>query len=382
MLISSLKKLLMYLLVFMPAIVFSQVKVTHMDAGFKPEKGGVVYALPRTLVKVDVVIARKELVAGPFRSYAEEYLGITNYIHANSVEYSLKDISLSAVSEPDPDQYYYISPEPKTSREAWQTILNLNGVGIITSLNTSGELKSPAPTAVENSLSPDEIMQIFSKYADLNIFEKVDTVAKTIHLDTMTITNYTFHTSITEKPLKVRAEEAARMLKNIRDSRYNLLIGYQEINYSEGALKFMNEELLALEQEYLSLFTGASSTTALQYSFIYIPATGSLGSTVPVFKLSKSAGIQESGSGENISIRITTSGNTAGISSTAVPSGGLPYRMPESAEVKLFYGGNVVAQASMPFSQFGKLASLPAGASDVSFDENTGGLKRVKLVAE
>jgi len=261
---------LLVLFIFLPQLIFAQIRVNKVEGSFNAgNNDGVIYALPRTIIQVDVVVEQKHMLAGPLRNYAEKYLGITNYISADGMSYSMKEINLIPISEPDPDQFYFVSEGEKTTKETWQTIIQLNGQGMITSLGSTQENESSGSHSMIKSLSEDEIQAIFSKYAVLNLYARVDTVVRTINIDTITIQDYTFKTTMTNKPLEVKAREMADMIHRIREGRYNLLTGYQEVNYSEGALKFMNEELLALEEEYLRLFTGAVVKNELTYSFIF-----------------------------------------------------------------------------------------------------------------
>ncbi|MEN8225633.1 MAG: DUF4831 family protein [Bacteroidota bacterium] len=367
-----------------PLFISAQINVNRIDESFNTvEQEGLIYALPQTLIQVNVTVEQKELLAGPLRDYAEEYLGITNIVSRNGFEYSIKDIRLSSISEPDPAQYYFISPGEKSSKEAWQTMLNLNGKGVITSIRSSNANKADQTSALSRSMSADELMQMFIKYADLNLYPKVDTIIRRIDLDTITIEDYTFHTSMTEKPLELKAEEIADRIKKIREGRYNLLTGYHEINYSAAALKFMNEELLRMESAYLRLFTGATVKRYLSYTFIYLPTIESAGNKLPLFMLSESEGISESGGGEEVSIEITLSGNTSGMdSSNGGLAKGIYYRLPEEAGVRIYYRDQVVAELRTPVSQFGRLGVLPANTTDVEFDEQTGGLRKVQLKVE
>jgi len=383
--INKLFILAMITLFVIPHFLTAQISVSKIDDSFNAgNKDGIVYALPRTLIQVDVIVEQKELLAGPLRNYAEKYLGITNYISQNAFEYSIKGIKLIPVSEPDPEQYYFVSEVEKTSKETWQTIMTLNGHGMITSVGAVNGGQAGVANGLGNSMSDDEVRAIFSKYADLNLYAKVDTIVRTINIDTITIEDYTFKTTMTNKPLEVKAREVADMIHRVREGRYNLLTGYQEVNYSEGALKFMNEELLKMEEEYLCLFTGAVVKSNLTYSFTFLPTPENSGSSVPIFNFSESNGIAEgNGGGGQAMILIESHGNTSVLASGEANSGGgLVYRIPEEAEVKLIYNSNTLAKIHAAISQFGRVASLPAGVSNVEFDGETGGLRSIQLDAE
>ncbi len=380
-------KILLTALVFvfiLPLFVNAQIRVNKVENGFDAaSKDGIIYALPRTIIQVDVTVEQQEMLAGPLRNYSEKYLGITNYIDRDDVVYSIKDVKLVPVSETDPDQYYFITSAEKTSRAAWQTVLQLNGHGMITSLGAVSEDAS-ASNGLITKLNENDVRAIFSKYADLNLYPKVDTIVRTINIDTITIQDYTFKTTMTNKPLDVKAREVAEMIQKVREGRFNLINGYQEVNYSEGALRFMNDELLRMEEEYLRLFTGAVLKKELTYSFTFLPTAGNSGNNVPIFNMSSENGISEGGGGGTQGfILIESHGNTSAIANgTANEGGGLVYRIPEEADVKLIFNGNTITQITAAICQFGRVASLPVDVSNVEFDGATGGLKTIQLDAE
>lgn len=377
--------LITFILLIMPTHTDAQIRVNKIESGFDAgNRDGIIYALPRTIIRVDVTLTQREQFAGPLKNYAEEFMGISDYIRNDRVEYSLDGVTLNPISEADPEQLYFVTEGEKTSKTAWHTLIRLNGQGMITSLGESGEGSEDVASGLSRTLNEDEVRDMFSKYADLNLYARVDTIVRTINIDTITIEDYTFKTTMTNKPLDVKAREVADMIHRVREDRYNLLTGYQEVNYSAEALKFMNDELLSLEQEYLRLFTGAVVVQKLTYSFIFLPTPENNGTDVPIFNFSSSSGISEgTGAANQGYIRVDSHGSTAAISgSEANDGGGLVYRIPESAIIKLSYNGNTISQIHTGISQYGKVASLPQGVSDVEFDGKTGGLKSVKMEAE
>ncbi|MEE4256233.1 MAG: DUF4831 family protein [Bacteroidales bacterium] len=372
-------------MLIIPLFSQGQIRVNKIEQGFNAgSRDGIIYALPRTIIRVDVTLVQKELLAGPLKDYAEKYLGIRDYIQGDGIEYSLRSASLVTVSEADPEQFYFVTEGEKTTKTAWQTLIQLNGHGMITAIGAAEEDKENIAGALAERLSSDEVREIFNKYADLNLYARVDTIVRTINIDTITIEDYTFKTTMTDKPLDVKAREVADMIHRVRDDRYNLLTGYQEVNYSVEALEFMSDELLKLEKEYLRLFTGAIVENEITYSYTFLPTPESNGINVPIFNFSASNGIAEGeGNGTQAYIRVDIHGSTAAIAGNkAKEGGGLVYRIPEEAMVRLIYKGNTVSQIKTAISQYGKVASLPAGAGNVEFDGETGGLKSVKLKAE
>jgi hypothetical protein len=368
-----------------PFLLHAQISVSRIDGSFNAgNRDGIIYALPRTLIQVDVTIEQKEMLKGPLSGFAEKYMGVTNIVENTGFEYNLSAVKLSSVPEPDPEHYYFVAKGEKLSKTTWETLVRLNGMGMITAVGDRRQTGQAGTDGLRQVLGSEEVMEMFSKYAEMNLYPKIDTIVRTINIDTVTIEDYSFRTTIIDKPLEVKARETAEMISRIREGRYNLLTGYQEVNYSEGTIRFMNDELLALEKEYMQLFTGAVVRSELTYSFTFLPSEENVNENVAIFNFSTGKGISEGGGGGTQGfIRVENHGNTAAIArGEARSGGGLVYRIPENATVRFIYNGETVARVTLPVSQLGKVASLPPGASDVEFDGETGGLKSVGLEAE
>jgi hypothetical protein len=251
----------------------------------------------------------------------------------------------------------------------------MDGSGLLTSIMNASEEE------FEEMLSEDKDRH-FEKFAMFNRYARIDTIVRTINIDTITIQDYTFKTTYTDLPLELKAEELAKKIEKIREDRYNLLTGYQEINYSEGTMKLMNAELKKLEQEYLSLFLGVVTKKQLTYTFSFLPEAETAGQEFPLFRMSANSGISSNGGGEQAIIRVTPSGNTAVLNDQKGGGKGIYYRLPELAEVEIVLGGKVIEQSKMVIPQYGNVAVLPKAASDIELDPATGGLRSLKLEAE
>ena len=228
--IRTMIRFLALLLLFISFGLQAQVRVSRIDGSFAMgNQGGIVYALPQTMITVDVVVERKERFAGPLRNYAEKYMGISNFIREDDIVYNIADVSLNAVPVPDPEHHYFIAPDEKSSRQNWQSILRLNGAGMITSVAGIPAEKAGG-NAIGNLTGPDEISEIFRMDAGYNMYPKIDTIVRRISIDTMIVRDLSFRTSMQQKPLEEKARETAVMIGRIREDRYNLLIGFQEVN--------------------------------------------------------------------------------------------------------------------------------------------------------
>ena len=150
-------------LIILPVFVSAQIRVTKVGDSFNAgNTDGIIYALPRTIIQVDVTLEQKHMLAGPLRNYAEKYLGITNYIRSDEMSYSIKDVQLTPVWEADPDQLYFVGRGEKTSKATWQTIIQLNGHGMITSIKGVNAGQAGVAGALKSDMSEEEVMAIFT----------------------------------------------------------------------------------------------------------------------------------------------------------------------------------------------------------------------------
>ena len=72
--------------------------------------------------------------------------------------------------------------------------------------------------------------------------------------------------TMVEKSPEQKAREAADFISKIKEDRFNLLTGYQEVSYNQETLEYMDTQLKLLEKEYMKLFTGIFTGTGNQRS--------------------------------------------------------------------------------------------------------------------
>lgn len=350
-------------------------------ASKKPEKNGVMYSLPRTLVKVSITISETEFIKGPYAEYAADLLGIQNPVMQAYKEYELVDAGFETLTEPDPDQYYFIEVDEKASKEDRNLVFSLSNNGIIKSVNTSAQLKERSGNITENQkLIADDRLFEFSNTP--SIYRKVDTIVRIVTVDTATIKKRFFNTTFEEKPSEMKAREAADMVSRIRDSRFNLLTGYQETNFSKESLEYMDKQLQAMSNEYLSLFRGMKTERLLTFTYYLVPDASR--TSITVCRVSKESGIvdQTDSKGRELVLNVKRSENTsqlpAWVSSSVDPK--VPvifYRMPEMASLAIKYGNKTFDEKYLPVSQFGKVTQLPLNKSRLEFYPETGSIKAV-----
>ncbi|MDP1622149.1 MAG: DUF4831 family protein [Bacteroidales bacterium] len=374
--------------------VFGQINVLRVDNNSAPQtKDGIFYSLPRTVVNINVKIDQIENYKGPYADFALRFLGLKNVILTNSIDYKISDITITTYPEPDPDQYYFVELGDKVSKGEKSGMLSLSNSGIILgTLLESMETNKNFSHVAEAFESPedtdkDAFGELFKYSADMSVFEKVDTIIRKINIDTMTVERQYYKRTMVEKSVEQKAKEAADFISKIKENRFNLLSGIQEVNYNKETLEYMDDRLNRMEKEYLKLFTGISVSKSLVFSYKYIPVPNQINTEIPIFKFQKSKGVigLDDQGGKVVTIKVQRVGNTNTVENylrKAVKDSkvqGFSYRIPELARVSLKVDANIQKETQCLISQLGVVTNLPANKWKVIFHEETGGIKGLEI---
>lgn len=391
----SLIRLALILLMLGSCIAYAQINVVHIDNNTFPQTSeGIFYSLPRTVVNITVKIDRIENYQGPYADYALRFLGLKNVVQSNTIEYKISDINISTSFEPDPDQYYFIEMGDKISKGEKAGLLSLTDAGIILGTLPGGQDTSSQMNRLLNAEEPplelekDAFGELFRNYTDVSVFEKVDTIRRKVSIDTTTVERQYLKKTMVEKSPEQKAKEAADFLSKIKDNRFNLITGFQEVNYNKETLEFMDAQLKNLEREYLKLFTGVRIHKTMTFSYKYIPTQNQINTEIPVFKFNKSKGVQDldaPGGGKVITIKVQRVGNTNSVSAylqkagKVAKSNGFFYRIPEYARVTVKVDDNTQEEQQCLINQLGLVTNLPSSKWKVLFHPETGGIKSLSI---
>lgn len=372
----------------------AQLNVYHVDNNLLPaDRDGIYYALPRTVIRIDISIDRIENFKGPYSEYALKYLGLKNVVEANSVEYKITGIEVKTSAQPDPDQYFFAELGEKVSKNGKEAMFALSESGLILG-TTPGrgdtlpeELNPVKPAAAATITEKDVFPEIFKYSADASLVEKVDTIIRKVNIDTMTLQRQYVKRTLVEKSPEQKAKEAADYITKIKDHRFNLISGFQEVNYNKETLEYMDAQLTTLEKEYLKLFTGISVHKTMTFTYVYTPNPNQVNVEVPVFKFQKSKGVvdlDEPG-GKVVTVKVQRSGTTASVlnylkkTEDTKKSRGFYYRIPELARVTVKVDENLQEETQCLVSQLGVVSYLPASKWKVRFYRETGGIRTMTL---
>lgn len=346
----------------------AQVLVKHIDHPDDIQgRKGVVYALPRTVITVDVLVEAKYSYRGPYAGQAESVLGITDYIKRSQEEYRIATVTIGTYAEPDPGQYYFVQMEEKSDK------------GFELQLGPSGVITASRPVSRENPAggAARELTEVFPYYKPSAVKVETDTIRRILSVEDVTIQKYLLRNTLVRQSEEEMAREAADMINVLKQDKYNILIGYQETAYELGAMKYMVDRLESMEKEYLKLFAGATESESFNLTFLFIPGSGD---DETLFLFSEEGGVNASG-GSPVKIAVEDMGLTELLPDQSGAEGrtGLFYRIPGTAEVTVEYNGKSLQKERMVINQLGKVLSLPSATTQVSIDPVTGNLRRAVL---
>jgi hypothetical protein len=365
------------------------INVIHIDKNNPPDVSvydGVFYSLPQTVIKLDFTIELRTKIQGPYSYFSKKYLGVDNVIESNSVNYFIRDVKISTYQQPDPDNVYFVEIDTKPTKEDRSFLLSLNESGLIVSSNNIFETMKDELESFNWDIERNSSDHYFDYFADYNLYEKTDTIVRTVNIDTITIKDLTFKRSIIEKDIEQKAKDAAKFIQKLREDRMNLLTGYNEVNYEKGSFEYMGSELKKLENDYLDLFRGITFSETLNYSFSYSPDSEKY-EEVKVLKFSNLSGIFDVSiaGGESIFVKIENNGTAQAIknylSGQSTNNGihGFYYRIPEHAKISVEYDNKVLAKKSCIINQLGVVSFLPLSKSKIRFNPKTGGINELLI---
>jgi hypothetical protein len=373
---------------------FAQINVFHIDNNTSVTgKEGVFYSLPRTVIRIDVEIDRIENYKGPYAEYALKYLGLKNVVMENSVEYKINGMKVTTSQQPDPDQYYFLELSEKLSKNEKAGLLSFTESGLILGTVPERIDTLAREEKIINKEEPglttekDVFPEIFKYSADVNFFEKVDTIIRKVNIDTMTLERQYLKRTVIEKLPEQKAKEASDYIVKIKDNRFNLISGFQEVNYNRETLEYMDLQLKQMQTEYMKLFTGISLHRTLTFSFYYTPNPNQVNTEVPIFKYMKSKGMMEldEPGGKIVTIKVQRSGTTRDVAGYLKRTTwknkdhGFYYRIPEMARVTVKMGENLTEETQCLVSQLGIVSFLPSNKWKVQFYKETGGIKGIAV---
>ncbi len=351
--------------------VYGQRKKKDDETGTPAFTEGVVYALPRTGIKVYVKTLKETFVPGPYAAYADQLLGIKDAQTQASVKWNITDVNIETTAEPDPDQVHKALGEGAF-------LISLTPDGCLAGINAGQIEMKPKMDRTEKLVGKPEIDDGFSfdNFTDTPFYSPGDSTNKF-------------------RPVRVSAEqkmaEAVKRILASRRMQYDMVAGMMDEFHPDGeAYKVSLKELKTIEKNYMSLFVGRTTYSKASYSFDFMP-TKANGKGEVIFRISDENGIVPASdlSGRPVMIEFETENELVqkynGLVKSDNPAAGesgVYYRMPGMATVKIISELKLIATAKVPIAQFGTVAPVPEellyGSYSIKFHPETGAIKSVQ----
>ncbi len=378
------KKLFFTSLLIIVATFFTMAQVSVKPASESTATSGVFYALPQTVIHVEVEVLRQDFVPGPLQQYATEFLGQ----RADASPYSsctILDTKITSSTEPDPEQFYFAEFNLEERKKEHSMLLSFDNSGMISGVNIRNDEdnKVKSNKSIQYQLSNKNV-DLFDYQLVAEVKEIVDTTIRQVSVDTAVIDEFILNKKLVRLSDKEKAEEIARLMNQINKDRYALSTGYQEVNYDAGALKYMDLRLKEQYEEYKALFMGKNITYTETYYFDYVPNKDNKNAKDILSYFSERMGISKSG--DPIYIELKTHNTTEKIASyikklaSSREEKGFYYRIPEMATVEVVYKNKVLHHLRMPINQFGVETYVPSSKNlGADINPKSGYLKQIIL---
>jgi len=346
-----------------------------------------IYALPKTVIRVNLNVVRTSYKKGPYQKYANLYLGLSDVIEDDQERWKITGIEFETYAIADTSHMYLI----ETSDASNKIQLKLSDCGLL-------ECVYPDKIALED-LALSEV----EEYTSHSINQlKTFTNHKLVDNEEINFDEVPLPKSVLAKhSMGDQASELAAKIMTLREDRAAIIVGdgYTTAMPGGDALKTMIEKIDFIQEQYLSMFKGKVKKENFQYSFDYIPEEARKTTQSIVFRFSEMHGIVENNdmSGIPMIIEIDSYENMKGFeqfkknqvylkraAKVKETGNGLFYRIPEIGTVKLLANDDILKQEKIKIAQFGSIHSLPAeylnGNYVIELYPGLGSLKSIRKI--
>ena len=226
------------------AIMCIPCMASAQTSGMDPE-GSLVYSLPRTSVRLEVVAEREAFYAGPYAKYAGKYLGIEAR-QKDAVTFTVKSVRMTPLVEADQECRYSIAPG--AGMPAFLSLTSQGLVSISAGASEGTEWRFPSARGAD--------------FAEKGVSSNLTSESTTLYRNVKNESSYNKvavqQEMVVQKSPDARAREAADMIFNLRKKRVQIITGDTDATFSGEALNSAIEEIARLEKEYMEMFIGYS----------------------------------------------------------------------------------------------------------------------------
>lgn len=332
------------------------------NIGYEPAEvqKSLIYTLPQTNLLVGIEYQKDVFLPGPYCDYALKLLGINGVQRSRTEHYKIMRADIKKSIEADEDHIYSLNHLEGEFTDIDIFKLEKNGYVLLSDLYSEEEiiqLKS-------SDLSLDGI-HFKDVTMESNVELKRETMYKTILTDTSFVKVPVISEQLERKTMEKKAEEAAKLILEIRSDRYYLAAGIVDPFPQSFDLETALAELDELEEKYLSLFIGKSYSQGFYREYYVIPGGTQEPERVKLGSFSEDLGFDaDQSTGEDLEIVITPEGKTRSLRNLLPQQpeeevfNKIYYRMPDIAKVDLFAGKKLIHQERIEIFQAGALINV------------------------
>lgn len=346
------RKLITLLLGILFSTVVNYAQTEVISGVTRGKDFGVVYALPKTEIKVDIKVTKVTYKPGEFSRYADRYLRLSDVSGEEEQYWELNGIVASSIGVPDNENTYFVKMKDKTVAP----LIELTEDGIVKSINVpigeSQPAKKDPVTPTKKKLDPRDFLT-----------EEILMANSTAKM----------------------AELTAREIYNIRESRNALVRGQADNMPKDGEqLKLMLNSLEEQESAMLELFTGIKNKEEKVFTITLTPDREWDNEIIARFSRKLGVLAVNDLAGEPIYLTLKD------LKSVPIPEenkkkdmSGVAYNVPGRASVLILNGKNKMFEGELPVTQFGIIEYLaPAlfnksATIKVTFNPATGALVKI-----
>lgn len=328
------------------------------EVGYAPQENNstLIYALPKTGLKIHIDYRKELFIPGPYADYAQRQLGIEGVGKVRSETWHIAGARMESTTEPDFSRLFSLAG-----------VEGVPDLGIVdwaehNNLIVRGDYRISTGIGTVSSRNGEEGLLFTDVTMEPNMEKKEQTIYKTLITDTSFVRVPVTTEQMERKTIERKAEEAARLILEIRSDRYYLSAGLVDPLPADFDMETAIAGLDRLEEEYLSLFIGKSYTEQVSKEYFLLPS-GSLEPERYSLELFSEAFGIGAPDGNPVELVITPAGDARSLRNLLPqePEAALHnhfyYRIPETCDVLLSYNAQELARKRISVFQSGALVN-------------------------
>ncbi|KWW31655.1 MAG: hypothetical protein AUK63_349 [bacterium P3] len=343
--------------------------VSVRTSGPSVPSGGMLYALPKTEICVDVTVLHRDTSQAPYAAFADKMLA--GVVHADP--YRIADVAVSTRLVADEAHYYYVLPR-RTALQVDHRHL-LRAVGMDGLVADNGMAEAPVLSSLADTIPAAQ--------PAYNLYDRVDTFYRR--------GDSPGHPSLLlakkdARSLRRQALDAAGQISALQEMRSQIVNGDRDDNSAPDVLRYRLQLIDGQIDALIALFVGRDVSETVRY--VVTPSddrSDDAGTPRILFHFSSQRGLADSSAGDAVPVfysfvRDNSLRSAArfvrfhtGDASRIDRRNSIKYRIAEPVEFCI-ESALFRLRRTLPVVQFGPVLELPRGRVKARFDAVTGEL--------